>query len=98
MSETNKSMTLDPQSTTMHKLTHWHKALFERLGWIVLMKAKDKMYKVESYKKEIYSYLKMIEHLINEYLIMPNTEKAIHDLHVLEMEIKHLQKYVNKFI
>ena len=98
MSNSNNSMTLPPHSTTMNKLTYWHKSLFERMGWMVLMKAKGKIYKIESYKKEISTYLEMIEHLINEYKEMSNTEKAVHDLYVLEMEVKHLQKYVNKFL
>ncbi len=56
---------------TMKGIHHWHERTFEKLGWMVLAKAKGYDYKIETYKKSIDHLLKTIDHVEAEYRSLP---------------------------
>lgn len=88
------STQLPPHSSTFHGLNKWHNAKFEKLGWMVLAKAKGHDFKIIAYKKGIYHLIKSIEHVMDEY----SDHDRKHDLHVLLMNAKVLEAYVNKHL
>jgi hypothetical protein len=77
---------------TFNGLHDWYNAKFERLGWMVLAKAKGNYGKVAQYKKEIKNLLTSIQHVMNEYV---DIDKQ-HDLHVLHMNTQALLNFVMK--
>jgi hypothetical protein len=85
---------LPMHANTMKGLQHWYHALFEKVGWIALAKAKGYNYKVTPYKKSIANLKKSIEHLMKEY----TDPDRLHDLRVLHMNTMFLNKYVSKCV
>ena len=83
---------LPEYATTFHGLHHWHKAMFEKLGWMVLAEAKGMHYKIPVYKKSIDRLIKSIKHVSAEY---KDTDKK-HDLNVLLMQAECLKGTVAK--
>ena len=79
-------------ASTMYALHKWYQTLCEKLGWIVIAKAKGYDDKVAQYKRSIAHFLKSAEHLKGEY----EDHNRQHDLNVLHMNVKELQNYVNK--
>ena len=77
-------------AATMQGIQKWHIRTFEKLGWMVLAKAKGYSYKIDTYKKSIESLLKTIDHVSAEY----ENHNRIHDLKVMRMNVKYLQDYV----
>jgi hypothetical protein len=82
---------LPEQANTLHGLHHWHKHLFEHLGWMVLAKAKGHKDKVAQYKKSIQRFLKSVDHVSEEY----ESRNRKHDLHVLRMHVEELERAVS---
>jgi hypothetical protein len=83
---------LPEHTATFHGLHHWHKHIFEKLGWMVLAKAKGHDDKIEQYKRGIMRFLETVDHVSSEY---SNTDRK-HDLNVLKMNMLELQEFVNK--
>jgi len=83
--------TLPAFANTFHGVHHWFKAVFEKLGWMVLAKAKGYDDKIAVYKKSIERLMKTLEHLSEEY----ESKNRKHDLNVLMMHVKVLDTYVN---
>ena len=81
-------------ASTMKGIHHWHIRTFEKLGWMVLAKAKGYDYKVEAYKKSIDHLLKTINHVEAEY----ENHNRKHDLNVLRMNVECLRDYVRKHL
>ncbi len=81
-------------ASTMKGIQHWHVRTFEKLGWMVLAKAKGYNYKVDAYKKSIENLLKTIDHVSAEY----ENHNRKHDLNVIRMNVKCLQDYVQKHL
>jgi hypothetical protein len=77
----NRQTRLPTHANTFHGLHHWHTKMFEKLGWMVLAKAKGYDYKIAAYLKSIEHLVASIEHVISEY----HDEDKIHDLRVLHM-------------
>lgn len=87
-----KTMKLPKYSGTYYGIHKWHKAMFEKLGWMVLAEAKGRDYKIATYKKGIDNLIKTIEHVKSEY----EDHNKIHDLNVLLMNTKVLKAHVDK--
>jgi hypothetical protein len=85
-----KTKMLPMHANTFNGLYDWYNAKFEKLGWMVLAKAKGNYSKVATYKKDIKHLLSSIEHLINDYI---DIDKQ-HDLHVLYANTQALYQFV----
>lgn len=85
-------MKLPKYSGTMKGIHEWHVAMFEKLGWMVLAKAKGYNEKISAYKKAIDHLLKTTEHVMAEY---ENADRK-HDLKVVHMNTMCLKKFVEK--
>lgn len=72
----------------------WYEAEFEKLGWMVLAKAKGYTEKIRAYKKAIDHLLKTIEHVMEEY---ENANRK-HDLRVVHMNTMALKEFVSKHL
>jgi hypothetical protein len=81
-------------AATMAQLTYWFNAMNDKLGWIVLAKAKGLDYKVTGYKRGLDRLIQTIEHVKAEY----KDHNRKHDLGVLLIEAKALQQYVNRHL
>ena len=83
----------------MHAMTfcgvsEWHKAMFEKFGWMLLAKEKGYGFKVVAYKKAIDHLLMTIKHLMGEYM---DPDKK-HDLAVLLMNVECLKANAAKML
>ena len=78
----------------MNGLQHWHDYAFEKLGWMVLMKAKGYNSKIVEYKKMLAHLLKSLEHVRAEY----HNANRKHDLNVLHMNVIELHHFVMKHL
>lgn len=83
---------LPEHAATFHGLHEWHKALFEKMGWMVLAKAKGMDYKITTYKKSINHLIESIKHVSSEYKDVDRK----HDLNVLLMYAECLKGFVMK--
>ena len=90
----SRHTTLPEHAATFHGLHEWHKAMFEKLGWMVLAKAKGMHYKLPVYKKSIDHLIKSIQHVSMEY----KDADRKHDLNVLLMQAQHLKEIVAKIL
>ena len=85
---------LPKYANTFHGLHHWHKAVFEKLGWMVLAKAKGYSDKIAVYKKSIDRLAKSLVHVMGEY----ESANRKHDLKVLHMNVMCLHRFVVKHL
>lgn len=85
----NRKSTLPAHANTFHGLHHWHTKMFEKLGWMVLAKAKGYDYKIRDYKQSIEHLIQSIDHVASEY----TDSDKVHDLRVLKMNALHLQSF-----
>jgi len=74
----------------MAQLNGWFRAMYEKLGWMVLAEAKGMGHKVVEYKRSVKHLVEAIENLMREYTDM----NRIHDLKVLHMEACVLRDFV----
>ena len=89
--QTRKKITRLPMhANTFNGLHDWYNAKFEKLGWMVLAKAKGNYSKVAQYKKGMKNLLASIQHVMNEYV---DIDKQ-HDLHVLHSNAQTLYQFV----
>jgi alcohol dehydrogenase class IV len=79
-------------NVTFHNLHEWRKAEFEKLGWMVLAKAKGMKSKTNQYKKSIKALKQSIEKAKHE-LKEPD---RLRDLNIMMKQVDVLQKHVNK--
>ena len=86
--------TLPRLANTLHGVHEWHKKMFEKLGWMVLAKAKGYTEKVALYKKSIGYLIETIDHIMSEY----EDHNRKHDLAVLKMNAKCLHNFVSKHL
>lgn len=78
----------------MNQITHWFNTMNDRLGWVVIAKAKGLGYKVTAYKRSLKRLIKTIEHVNAEY----KDHNRKHDLGIILMETKALLQYVNRHL
>ena len=78
----------------MKGLHHWYHAKFEKLGWMVLAKAKGHHEKITEYKRGIRRLMESIEHVMGEY----RDPDRIHDLRVLHMNTAELQRFADRHL
>ena len=78
-------------AVTMAQLNGWFKAMYEKMGWMVLAKAKGMGHKVVEYKKSLKHLVESIEQVMHEYTDM----NRIHDLKVLHMEARVLRDFAS---
>ena len=83
---------LPKYAATMYGINKWHEHAFEKLGWMVLAKAKGYNDKISQYKKMLDHLIKTTEHVKYEY---ENTNRK-HDLNVVLMNVKYLKDFVAK--
>ena len=88
------SRTLPRNAATMHGLTHWYKSMFEKLGWMVIAKAKGYTDKVKAYKHSIDHLLRSMKHVSGEY----EDHNRKHDLHVMMMYTEKLKECAAKIL
>jgi len=86
------SLSLPMHDTTFDGLHHWHRHVFEEMGWMVLAKAKGYGYKVSTYKQSIGHLIKSIENGITTY----TESDRKHDLTLLLANVKVLDAFVKK--
>jgi uncharacterized coiled-coil DUF342 family protein len=72
----------------------WHKAMFEKMGWMILAKAKGMNEKVRAYKTGVDDLVKSLQQMSKEY----EDHNRKHDLNVMLMQAKLLQKSVHKIL
>lgn len=77
-------------ASTMQGVQKWYVAEYEKLGWMVLAKAKGMGHKITEYKASIKRLHETINHLISEY---HNSDRK-HDLNVLRMNVEVLTDFV----
>jgi len=75
---------------TMHGLQHWHDAMFEKLGWMILAREHGMMDKVMSYKASVERLKKSIEHKIKQ--VKETDHKT--DLKIMWDNVCVLEKHV----
>jgi len=92
--KTRKNMKLPKHIGTMHGLNEWHESLHEKLGWMVLAKAKGYTKKIQLYKESLQHFLDTVTHVSSEY---KNSDKK-HDLNVLKMNVECLRAFVMKHL
>jgi hypothetical protein len=78
----------------MAALVMWHKAMFEKLGWMLLAKAKGMNEKIRAYKTGVNDLVKSLEHVMAEY----EDHNRKHDLNVMLTQARLLQKNVNRIL
>jgi phage major head subunit gpT-like protein len=54
-------------AATLHGLLDWHKALIEKLGWMVLAKGNGHDYKITNYKKSIDHFISTARGVAADY-------------------------------
>ena len=79
-------------ASTLHGLHRWHDSLFEKVGYMVLAKAKGRTQKIVSFKASIDYFLKSVDHVSKEY----QNQNKKHDLNVLRMNMMELKDFVNR--
>ena len=77
-------------ANTMHGLQEWYRMQFEKVGWMVLWKAKGVDHRIVSYKKNITHLIESIKHVSAEY----KDPDRKHDLAVLQMNAETLRDFV----
>jgi hypothetical protein len=80
--------------STYHGLNKWSDAMFEKLGWMVLSKAKGYKYKISPYKQSIVHLIKSIEHAKTEI----KESDRLRDLDILIMNVTVLNNFVKKHL
>jgi len=86
---TRKAPRIPEHAATMRGLYGWYQAMFEKLGWMVLAKAKGHATKVAEYKRSINRLLDSLTHVMSEY----KDHNRIHDLNVLHMHVMVLRDF-----
>jgi hypothetical protein len=75
--------------TTMDGLNHWHKHLFEHLGWMILAKVKGYGYKVKMYKRSIADFLRAAEQAFSDF----EYSNRKRDIKIMYKQVKVLRTF-----
>jgi hypothetical protein len=87
-----KTRKLSQYAGTDQGVHEWYRMVFERLGYMVIAKAKGWNTKIAEYKRSITHLIKTIEQLKTEY----EDRNRVHDMNVLLMNVKVLKTHVDK--
>jgi len=90
----NRTSRLPKYANTLYGLNKWQEYAFEKLGFMVLAKAKGYDSKIAEYKRMLKHLLKSIEHVRAEY---QNANRK-HDLNVIHMNVIELHHFVMKHL
>ena len=77
---------------TFHGIHHWHKHVFEELGWMILAKKYGYMDKVYAYKNSI----ERLKDAIDKRMASTKDADRKKDLSILHNNIIMLQEHANK--
>jgi len=77
---------------TFSDLEHWHKKMFEKLGWMILAIHEGNIEKVNIYLKSIKYLIKKIDDKIK----ITHDEDRINDLMILKQQTTNLQFFAYK--
>ena len=77
---------------TYRQINKWYEAMFEKLGWMVLAKAKGYNDKVNSYKHSLHRLRQAIELKLEQIFEMDK----IQDLQILHTNLMILIEHVNR--
>lgn len=91
---TRKNTNVPKYASTTKSIHSWYVSLFEKLGWMILAKAKGYDYKVSAYKKSIQNLERTIQHVMSEYESMNRK----HDLGVMLIHLYVLRQHVMKHL
>jgi hypothetical protein len=89
-----KTRRLPRFASTMHSVNRWYVAEVNKLGWVVLSKARGDMSRIAEYKRSIHRLEQVIGHLMSEYY---NSDRQ-HDLNVLRMNVEVLAGFVKSHL
>lgn len=76
---------------TFHGLQKWYKAMFEKLGWMLLAQRDGRIHKVNSYKRGVTELLEAIEEKIH----CTHDADRIEDLRILHKNSSTLKQHVD---
>jgi hypothetical protein len=77
---------------TYHSLHKWYEAEFEKLGWMILAKAKGMDEKVMNYKHAV----NHLEHYIVKKLAVIHDKDKKMDLHIMLNNVQILKEHISK--
>ena len=80
----------EPIEATMCGISHWYKAKFEKLGWMILAKEHGYTDKVEEYKNSLKRLEEAIKHRM-KHMVDPDKKM---DLQIMLKNLKILMKHV----
>lgn len=90
MARSRMTRKLPRMASTMNNVQRWYVAEVNKLGWMVLSKARGDDSRIAEYKRGIRRLEEVIGHLMSEY---HNTDRK-HDLNVLRMNVEVLADFV----
>lgn len=73
---------------TFHGLHYWHKDLFEKFGWAVLLHEKGEMTKIHYLKVNVDKFIESANNTIKS----TKDSDRVHDLEILKTDIEILKK------
>lgn len=76
---------------TFHGLHHWHKDLFEKFGWAILLHEKKEPSKIIYIKHGVEKFIKCV----NKSIKNTTDKDRIHDLQILKKDVLILKKKLN---
>ena len=79
-------------NVTHHGLHHWSKAMFEKLGWMLLAERDGHHHKIASYKRSLAELVEAIE----EKIKCTHDADRIEDLQIIHKNVKTLVEHVNR--
>ena len=74
-------------------LSHWHKAMFEKLGWMILAKKMGYHDKIQTYRNSIRRLKEAIEHKLKHHTQDHDRKE---DLKIMWGHVCELEDHVNK--
>jgi len=78
--------------TTMHGLQEWYRAMFEKLGWMIIAKHKKYNSKITAYKNAI----KLLKMELEEKIEQVENHDKKTDLKIMHYNVCLLMEHVNK--
>jgi hypothetical protein len=90
--DSRRTLKLPRYSGTYHGVHKFYEYVFEKLGWMILAKAKGFTSKIQEYKRSIARLGRMIDHLEKEY----EDHNRVHDLKVMRMNVAVLKEHVDR--